>query len=106
MSKLDPELSNRLALVRKAAGITQEQLAAAAEVSRQTVGAVEKGEYNPSTLLALRFAVLLGVRVEELFWLEERVVEELVDKRLKLGVSERGESDAPEGLVARVEGAE
>lgn len=106
MTKLNPELSNRLARVRKAAGITQEQLAAAVEVSRQTVGAVEKGEYNPSTLLALRFAVLLGVRVEELFWLEDGEVDKLVGKRIGLGVFERSDSYAPDSVVARARRAE
>lgn len=101
MARLTPELSNGLAEARKAAGLTQEQLAVAAEVSRQTVGAIEKGEYNPSTLLALRFATLLGAPVEELFWLTEEAKEELEARGAGLGVVERRESDAPEGVVAR-----
>lgn len=106
MAKLDPELSNRLAQVRRSAGLTQEQLAAAVDVSRQTIGTIEKGEYNPSTLLALRFAVLLGVSVEELFWLREETVGKLSQKREALGVAERRNSNEPEVLVAWAQGAE
>lgn len=92
MAKLDPKLSNRLAGARKAAGLTQEQLAVAAEVSRQTIGAIEKGEYNPSTVLALRFAALLGRPVEELFWLPERIAEELESRgREEFGIAENEE---------------
>ena len=101
MARLSPKLSNGLAEARKVAGLTQEQLAVAAEVSRQTIGAIEKGEYNPSTLLALRFAMLLGVTVEELFWLTEKATEELESRRTELGIVERKESYAPEGVVAR-----
>lgn len=91
MAKLNPELSNRLAEMRRAAGLTQEQLAVAVGVSRQTVGAIEKGEYNPSAVLALRFAALFGVVVEELFWLPEGVVEDLEGRKARLGIVERRE---------------
>lgn len=57
--------------------MTQEELARASDVSRQTIGAIEKGDYNPSTVLALRLSKLLGVSVAELFWLPEGVVEDL-----------------------------
>ncbi len=49
------------------AGITQAQLAAAVGVSRQTVNALEAGNYAPSVYLALRVAAVLSATVEELF---------------------------------------
>lgn len=71
MTKLSPELSNNLAETRKAFGMTQDELARAVKVSRQTVSSMEQGAYNPSTTLALRLAMLFGVSVEELFTLPE-----------------------------------
>ena len=47
--------------------MTQEELAAAVGVSRQTIAAVEKGTYNPSVVLALRCAEVFQVSVEDLF---------------------------------------
>lgn len=52
---------------RQASGLTQEALAARCLVSRQTVIALEKGNYEPSLGLALRLADVLGATVEELF---------------------------------------
>jgi len=54
-----------------AGGMTQEELARNAGVSRQTIVAVERGRYNPSVKLALKIARALLVRVEELFELTE-----------------------------------
>jgi putative transcriptional regulator len=51
-------------------GFTQEELAERAGVSRQTVVAIEKGNYTPSVALALRLGQVLGVAVEALFDLE------------------------------------
>ncbi len=51
--------------------ITQEQLAQALGVSRQTINAIEKNKYLPSTLLALKMSAFFGVSVNELFILEE-----------------------------------
>ena len=47
--------------------LTQEELAAAVGVSRQTIIAIEKGEYTPSALLALRLARTFRVAFEDLF---------------------------------------
>lgn len=52
---------------RQVAGLTQAQLATACEVSRQTVVAVEAGDYAPSVYLALRLAAALRTDVESLF---------------------------------------
>ena len=47
--------------------VTQEDLASAVGVSRQTIIALEKGNYTPSILLALKIALFFKVPVEELF---------------------------------------
>lgn len=52
---------------RTSRGITQEKLAKAVGVTRQTIIAIEKGNYTPSVLLALRLAKYFNTSVEELF---------------------------------------
>ena len=56
---------------RKALGYTQQQLAAALGVSRQTIISLENGKYNPSILLAHSIAKLFGASIEEIFIFEE-----------------------------------
>jgi putative transcriptional regulator len=51
--------------------MTQQQLADALGVSRQTIFLIEKGNYNPSVLLALKIAKLFNTSVEEVFQIEE-----------------------------------
>lgn len=63
-------LANRLRVARAERDVSQEQLAAAAQVSRQTISSIETGQYTPSALLAFRLAQVLSVPVAELFWLE------------------------------------
>jgi len=60
-------LETHVQSVRKAAGVTQEQLALAVGVTRQTIISIEKGNYVPSVLLALKIAAHFSVPVEELF---------------------------------------
>ena len=62
---------NRLEALRKARGIKQEELAAALEVSRQTIGSLENGRYNPSILLAFKIARYFDVSIEDVFIDEE-----------------------------------
>ena len=64
-------MRNRLEELRKARGIKQEELAAALEVSHQTIGALENGRYNPSILLAFKIARYFGLTIEEIFIYEE-----------------------------------
>ena len=64
-------MKNRLEEIRKAKGITQEELANALEVSRQTVGSLENGRYNPSIILAFKIARFFDVSIEEVFFYEE-----------------------------------
>ena len=63
-------LSNRLLELRGERGLTQAALAEQVEVSRKTINTVENGIFVPSTLLALKIARALEVRVEEIFSLE------------------------------------
>ena len=63
-------LSNRLRVARAEYDMSQDQLARAAGVSRQTISSIETGQYCPSTLLAFRLARVLRLRVDELFRLE------------------------------------
>ena len=64
-------MKNRLEEIRKAKGITQEELANALEVSRQTVGSLVNGRYNPSIILAFKIARFFDVSIEEVFIYEE-----------------------------------
>ncbi|HWQ76301.1 MAG TPA: helix-turn-helix transcriptional regulator [Syntrophomonas sp.] len=69
-------MKNRLEEIRKEKGIKQEALAAALEVSRQTIGSLENGRYNPSILLAFRIARYFGMSIEEIFIYEEDINDE------------------------------
>ncbi len=64
-------MKNRLEELRKARGIRQEELAAALEVSRQTIGSLENGRNNPSILLAFKIARYFGLTIEDIFIYEE-----------------------------------
>ena len=64
-------MKNRLEELRKARGIRQEELAEALEASRQTIGSLENGRYNPSILLAFKIARYFGMTIEEIFLYEE-----------------------------------
>lgn len=64
-------MKNRLEEIRKARGIKQEDLAFALEVSRQTIGSLENGRYNPSIMLAFKIARYFGMSIEEIFIYEE-----------------------------------
>ena len=64
-------VKNRLEELRKARGLRQEELAAALEVSRQTIGSLENGRYNPSILLAFKISRYVGEPIESIFLYEE-----------------------------------
>ena len=64
-------MKNRLEEIRKQCGIKQEELAAALEVSRQTISSLENGRYNPSIILAIKIARYFELSVEEIFIYEE-----------------------------------
>lgn len=64
-------MKNRVADLRRDRAITQDQLAAAIAVTRQTISSIENGRYNPSIVLAFKLSRFLGVSIEELFIFEE-----------------------------------
>ncbi len=64
-------MKNRLEELRKERGIKQEELASVLKVSRQTIGSLENGRYNPSILLAFRIARYFKMSIEEIFIYEE-----------------------------------
>jgi putative transcriptional regulator len=68
---MDEKVSNTVKDYRKNAGLTQEDLAAAMGVSRQTIISIERGRYIPSLPLALKIAGYFKCSVGELFRLEE-----------------------------------
>lgn len=61
----------RLKSARAALDMSQQQLADAVGVSRQTINAIEKGEYNPTIRLCIAICRALGKTLDELFWEEE-----------------------------------
>jgi len=63
-------MTNNLKVLRAIKNISQEELAKQIQVSRQTINAMEKGKYVPSTVLALKLARYFKVSVEEIFKLE------------------------------------
>ena len=65
------EISNSVRHHRRMLDITQQELAERIGVTRQTILSIEKGKYTPSVALALQLAVVLGVRVEDLFQLKK-----------------------------------
>ncbi len=64
-------MKNSIRVFRAERRMTQQQLAEAVGVSRQTVNAIESGRFIPSTVLALKVARLFGKPVEDIFILEE-----------------------------------
>ena len=64
-------MKNRLEEIRKDRGIRQEELALALGVSRQTIGSLENGRYNPSIILAFKIARHFGMQIEDIFIYEE-----------------------------------
>ena len=64
-------MKNRLEELRRSRGVTQEQLADALQVSRQTISSLESGRYNPSILLAIRISRFFDQTVEDVFLYEE-----------------------------------
>ncbi|MCX6560762.1 MAG: helix-turn-helix transcriptional regulator [Candidatus Aminicenantes bacterium] len=65
------KLQNRLKVLRAAKSVTQDDLAQAVEVSRQTINAIELGKFNPSVMTALKLARFFGTPVEEIFAIVE-----------------------------------
>lgn len=64
-------MKNSIKIARSKKGYTQQDLANLLDVSRQTINSIEANRYVPSTVLALKLALYLEERVEDLFELEE-----------------------------------
>lgn len=60
-------LYNRIAVLRAERGLSRQQLAESVGVNYQTIGYIERGEYNPSLDLAFRFAEVFGLPIEAIF---------------------------------------
>ncbi len=73
--KQDSDLRNNLKSIRTRLGMSQQDLANLASVTRQTISGVESGQYAPSVAITLRLAKALGCQVEDLFWLERDLPE-------------------------------
>ncbi|MEH2410458.1 substrate-binding domain-containing protein [Nostoc sp.] len=73
--KLDVNLCNNLKSIRTRLGMSQQELANIAGVTRQSIGGVESGQYAPSVAMSLRLAKALGCQVEDLFWFEQDLPE-------------------------------
>lgn len=63
-------MKNRIRVARAEVRMTQQQLAEAIGVSRQTINAIESGKFVPSTVLALKMAQIFEKPVEEIFMLD------------------------------------
>ena len=73
-------MTNNLKVLRATKNISQEELAKQISVSRQTINAMEKGKYVPSTVLALKLARFFEKAVEEIFTLEELIDKFSIDR--------------------------
>jgi len=67
---MEPNVSNRVKELRAALGWTQEDLAKATGVSRQSINSIERNRYVPSLPLALTFARVFGCTTDQIFQLE------------------------------------
>ncbi|MGL6198572.1 MAG: helix-turn-helix transcriptional regulator [Lachnospiraceae bacterium] len=74
-------MKNNVKEYRTAHKMTQQQLAESVHVSSRTIISLEKGQYNPSILLAYRIAEVFGTTIEDLYCLKEN--KELEDKEFE-----------------------
>jgi putative transcriptional regulator len=58
----------KLKLARVEKGLSQQELADLCEVTRQTIGLIEKGKYNPTLNLCIKLARVLDLTLNDLFW--------------------------------------
>jgi putative transcriptional regulator len=66
----DIVVENKVKLARVEKDYTQEQLAQLVGVTRQTIGLIEAGKYNPTLKFCLKIAQVTGKRLDELFWIQ------------------------------------
>jgi molybdate-binding protein/DNA-binding XRE family transcriptional regulator len=97
------KVQNRLAELRTARGLSAAELATAIDVSRQTVYAIESGDYTPNTSVALKLARTLGVTVEEVFQLEAHAASPFMEQAELLDEGQAAAPGVPVSLC-RVDG--
>ena len=66
-------MRNKLEELRKEKGLSQEIIASALNVSRQTISSIENGRYNPSLELAFKIAIYFDDSIENIFMYEEKI---------------------------------
>lgn len=64
-------MKNYVKVARVKADLTQQQLADAVGITRQTVSLIEKGKYNPSLKLCLQICYAVNAKLDEIFWVEK-----------------------------------
>ncbi|EPY2276472.1 helix-turn-helix transcriptional regulator [Clostridium sporogenes] len=69
-------MKNRVKELRSASNMTQQQLANLVSVSSRTIISLEKGQYNPSIMLAYKIACLFNTTIEDLYCLKENLENE------------------------------
>jgi putative transcriptional regulator len=62
----------KLRIARVQNGLSQQELADSCEVTRQTIGLIEKGKYNPTLNLCVKIAKVLNLTLNDLFWDENK----------------------------------
>ena len=89
--KPDSDLRNNLKSIRTRLGMSQQDLANLAGVTRQTISGVESGQSAPSVAMTLRLASSLGCQVEDLFWFEQELpeVEAILAKSISCNQKQR-----------------
>jgi putative transcriptional regulator len=68
---VNPELDNRIRVLRAERRLSQADLAEGIGVSRKTINTIEVGRFVPSTVIALRIARFFGVPIEQVFMLKD-----------------------------------
>ncbi|HDX9578716.1 TPA: helix-turn-helix transcriptional regulator [Bacillus pseudomycoides] len=64
-------MKNHVKVARVKADLTQQQLADAVGITRQTVSLIEKGRYNPSLKLCLQICYAVNATLDEIFWVDQ-----------------------------------
>ncbi len=65
-------MKNNVKFARVKADLTQQELADAVGITRQTVSLIEKGKYNPSLKLCLQICYAVNAKLDEIFWIDRR----------------------------------
>jgi DNA-binding XRE family transcriptional regulator len=96
----DPKIHNRLKVLRVERGMSRQELAEALGINYQTVGYIERGDYNPSLELVFRISELFGLPIEAIFSREpfRPLSEEIYGRQAVQGVADDDAVGAQEGV--------